>query len=258
MKTLTLTQDDNDLIVMLSSSRGCSLDSSPGKNWVERGGGLPNYICKVAKGIMRSGKPKGQAIAIAISRIKKWAAGGDGVDADTQAKAATAAAQWETLKVKNKSKKVSLSRREADGAEYLLLSNIPSFDTDRVRRAWDTKEQQRRAEALAAYRVAHALPSSEYVSDLSVPYTWIKELWTDHLIINIDGPEGPDYARVDYTVNGDDVEFGEPVPIKQAWVVEDEEDLTDNERALLADLALSASTHPAVSRIIGVSETLRP
>lgn len=101
-----LTHEDNDMIVRLASGAGCSLDSSPGKNWVEKSGGLPNYICKIAKGVMRSGKSKSSAIAIAVSRVKAWAAGGDDVDADTRAKAAKAVAEWTALKAKNKSKKV--------------------------------------------------------------------------------------------------------------------------------------------------------
>jgi hypothetical protein len=89
-----------DLIVSLSSS--ASLDESPNSNWVEDNGGLPPYVRKLARGIMKSGKSKSQAIAIAISRIKAWAAGGDDVDADTRAKAADAVAQWTALKAKNK------------------------------------------------------------------------------------------------------------------------------------------------------------
>ena len=42
-----------------------------------------------------------RAIATAISRCKVWAAGGDGVKPDTQAKAAKAIAEWEALKAKS-------------------------------------------------------------------------------------------------------------------------------------------------------------
>jgi len=93
---------DYDLIVSLSSS--ASLDESPKHNWVEDSGGLPPYVRKLARGIMRSGKTKSQAIAIAISQIKRWAAGGEDVDADTRAKAAKALAQWTALKAKNTAK----------------------------------------------------------------------------------------------------------------------------------------------------------
>jgi hypothetical protein len=92
-----LSESDYKFIALSSSA---SLDESPKHNWVEDAGGLPPYVRKLARGIMKSGKTKSQAIAIAISRIKKWAAGGDDVDADTRAKAAKALAQWEALKAK--------------------------------------------------------------------------------------------------------------------------------------------------------------
>ena len=96
-----MKSEDYELIIELSSS--ASLAEKPGNddNWIEKkGGNLPPYVRKVARGIMKSGKTKSQAIAIAISRIKKWAAGGDNVDADTKAKAAKALAEWEALKAK--------------------------------------------------------------------------------------------------------------------------------------------------------------
>jgi len=93
-----MEHEDFYFAIKLSSS--ASLDESPKHNWVEDAGGLPPYVRELARGIMKSGKSKSQAIAIAISRIKKWASGGDGVDPDTRAKAAKALAQWEALKAK--------------------------------------------------------------------------------------------------------------------------------------------------------------
>ena len=76
------------------------LNWSPRKNWVEIEGGLPRYIERVAIGIMKgSGLPRERAIPIAISRIKVWATG-KGVNADTQARAIKALAEWEKLKAK--------------------------------------------------------------------------------------------------------------------------------------------------------------
>lgn len=84
------------------------LDWSPRKNWVENEGGLPKYIEDVAIGIMKgSGKTREQAIAIAISRIKRWAAGLDGVKKDTQAKAVAALAQWEKMKASARAKRLA-------------------------------------------------------------------------------------------------------------------------------------------------------
>lgn len=95
----------DDAIIALA---GCTLDFHPGKsNWVEDNGGLPNYICEIARAILRDEATGGapptksvsRAIAIAVGRVKRWASG-VGVKADTQAKAAKAVAQWEALKAK--------------------------------------------------------------------------------------------------------------------------------------------------------------
>ena len=78
------------------------LNWSPRKNWIEIvNGDLPKFITDVALGIMKgTGYPRERAIPIAISRIKVWARGGGGVNADTVAKAAAALAAWEALKAK--------------------------------------------------------------------------------------------------------------------------------------------------------------
>lgn len=100
-----LTTDDGDLIAL--ASKGL-LDRSPKSNWVEDNGGLPPYIEEVANSLhTKRGMPISRAIATAVSRIKKWAAGGDGVNPDTVAKAQKALAQWEALKAKNKAKGAS-------------------------------------------------------------------------------------------------------------------------------------------------------
>lgn len=81
------------------------LDWSPKKNWVEKAGGLPKYIEDIALALIRDhGMDRSRAIATAVSRVKKWAAGGGDVNADTKAKAAKAVAAWEALKAKNKAK----------------------------------------------------------------------------------------------------------------------------------------------------------
>ena len=78
------------------------LNWSPRKNWIEIvNGDLPKFITDVTIGIMKgTGYPRERAIPIAISRIKVWARGGGGVNADTVAKAAAALAAWEALKAK--------------------------------------------------------------------------------------------------------------------------------------------------------------
>jgi len=97
---LAAPEDEN----MIELAKG-RLDWSPKKNWVENAGGLPKYIEDIALALIRDhGMDRSKAISIAIGRVKKWAAGGGGVDADTKAKAAKAVAEWEKLKAKNKAK----------------------------------------------------------------------------------------------------------------------------------------------------------
>jgi SPP1 gp7 family putative phage head morphogenesis protein len=71
------------------------LENKPGKtNWVEKSGGLPSYIKRIAKHLQAKGMAEGHAIAAAHNTCVRWAAGGDGVTAETQAKAAAALAEW--------------------------------------------------------------------------------------------------------------------------------------------------------------------
>lgn len=233
-----MQNDDYETILLLAG--GCSLDSSPKKNWVERSGGLPNYICRIARAIMRGGKSKSQAIAIAVSRVKKWAAGGDDVDADTRAKAAKAVAQWQALKAKNKSKKViAASYITSDGEEdnYLILSNIPSFKTDIVRMAWDAQERKRRRIWDEANGTSDKNYGDTEVKESFYPYRWIKELWTDFILVETESGEKPVTVKVKYSVNPitQEVTFGEEVEVRQVYI-EMDDDLTDAEKELLDDL----------------------
>ena len=81
------------------------MDTSPiglKKNWVTDNGGLPLYIRAVAHAFIRKGVPESAAIERAVGIVRNWARGGDGkgghVTAATQAKAAAAIAQWESMK----------------------------------------------------------------------------------------------------------------------------------------------------------------
>ena len=103
LKVCACSVDDT---VGLAHKPGESLDRSPKANWVERAGGLPRYINDIAHDLhTERGMTISRAIATAVSKVKKWAAGGDNVKPDTRAKAAAALAEWEKLKVKNKAKK---------------------------------------------------------------------------------------------------------------------------------------------------------
>ena len=89
-----------------SSATHRGLDRSPKENWVDKAGGLPSYIERIAKHLHADrGMTISHAIAAAINRVKKWAAGGGGVSAATRAKAAKAVAQWEKMKAKTRAKR---------------------------------------------------------------------------------------------------------------------------------------------------------
>lgn len=62
---------------------------------------LPAYIQHIAKALMRDhGFTMSHAIATAVNRVKKWAAGGGGVSPEVRAAAAKAVAEWEAAKAR--------------------------------------------------------------------------------------------------------------------------------------------------------------
>lgn len=74
-------------------------------NWVEKAGGLPPYIKRIAKHLQQKGKDQSQAIATAVNVVKKMCATGDinfpgkqQVNAGSQAEACKAVADWERKK----------------------------------------------------------------------------------------------------------------------------------------------------------------
>lgn len=73
----------------------CSMAKNPGHpgdNWVTESGGLPAYICNVAKHM--PGPGTSAKIAEAVSTVKKWIADPH-TSAETKAKASAAIADWE-------------------------------------------------------------------------------------------------------------------------------------------------------------------
>lgn len=92
-----------DTIELVSSRAYPGLERAPGRrdNWVEKAGGLPSYIERIAKHLhYEQGMTISHAIAAAVNTVKRWARGGGDVKPDTQAKAAKALASWEAKKVR--------------------------------------------------------------------------------------------------------------------------------------------------------------
>lgn len=244
---MPMNMTDYDFVVFLAGAGGgCSLDRSPKSNWVEKDGGLPNYICRIARAINRGkGHSVSSSIAIAVSRAKNWAAGGSKVTAPTRAKAAGAVAEWEALKARAHAGGLVKATNPL-GNDYIMLTNIPSFNTEIVQRAWNAKQQAASAARRAAARATtDQKQQQEYIEDAIVSdYAWIRELWTDFIIVRSSEPDGDEQLyKIPYTVDddGDEVTFGTPQPVTVQYVADtddngktdDGEDLTDEEKELL-------------------------
>lgn len=244
VRATVFTRDDLDLIVELA---GCSLDESPNKNWVERAGSLPEYICRIARAVKRGGgKTTSQAVAIAVSRVKKWATGA-GVNADTQAKAAAALTQWEALKAKNKAKK-TVKATNTDRS-FLCLAATASYNVDIVRRAFEARER----EARRVWREAN--PNAHY--DDGPGHLWVREQWTDFLIVERGyGSESTMY-KVPYTVDEQqEVSFADPVEVKTEYVAVEAmagDEMTDSDVLEMISFTRSTPKPGALDRVLALA-----
>lgn len=222
--------DDAWLFVELA---GCSLNKSPKKNWVDNVGGLPEYICRIARAIVRSGKSVSAAIRIAVGTVRNWASGQKNVNADTRAKAAKAIAEWEAKKAKShaqtaakKAKKVAASMMDGsipepninDPAQLLYMSGSSHssdivalcgelFNMDDVRSAWN---QQR-------HNVMNVVRPEGYDGIDE----WVEQVWSRFLIVRREG-NGQKVLifKVPFGVlpDGAGFLFGEPVEVVPAWL----------------------------------------
>ena len=95
----------------MTSSRSLpTLHRSTKKNWVEKAGGLPDYIERIAKHLhYEKGMDISRAIATAVNVCKRMCATGDTnwpgiqhVGPKSQAQACKAVAEWEAKKAKSK------------------------------------------------------------------------------------------------------------------------------------------------------------
>ena len=203
MLIYNLTKDDSDLVYMFAK---CSLERSPGKNdnWVERAGKLPPYIEEIACALHRKGRSISSSIAIAVSRVKRWASGGDNVTAATRAKAAKAVAQWTALRAKNAARKLKLSSYP-DGTEYIVLSEVDSYSLDQVRIAWEAKMSSIRSH----YRN----------QEIEAPYAYVREVWSDYIIIEVENPRH--FLKIPYTVEDREIVFHVAEEVEQRWVAKE-------------------------------------
>jgi peptidoglycan hydrolase-like protein with peptidoglycan-binding domain/ssDNA-binding Zn-finger/Zn-ribbon topoisomerase 1 len=111
-----------------------SLERVPGKqNWVDKAGGLPSYIERIAKHLhYEKGMTIGRAIAVAVNAVRKMCASGDvnfpgaqQVNVKSRAQACAAVASWEKKKASARAKEAVLLIEAAErefSAKELTLS----------------------------------------------------------------------------------------------------------------------------------------
>lgn len=105
--------DDFDLACLvadelydLDEMRG-RLNMSPKENWVDKVGGLPDYMDRIAVHLVEKGMDRSRAIATAVNVAKKMCATGDinfpglqHVNPGSRAEACNAVREWEEKKAK--------------------------------------------------------------------------------------------------------------------------------------------------------------
>jgi hypothetical protein len=167
-KSIRGTESDSDVVLLVSSRVYPGLDRSPKQNWVDKAGGLPDFIERVAKHLhYEQGFTISHAIATAVSKCKKWCAKG-------LAKACNAIRQWEQKKAGTRVKATDIRGRKLTDLEFaeivekrILLvgrglgasgSNRP-FDESKYLRAPGTGKFSSKftpAEMIAGHRIVEA------------------------------------------------------------------------------------------------------
>ena len=244
---------------------GCSLDEKPGSNWVQESGGLPEYICQVAKGIKKSGHDTSSAIRLAVGTIKNWASGQKHVDPDTRAKAAKAVAEWEALKAKAHAKSAAKSGAKVAASntdetyEFISLC-AETFNTDVVQQAF------------RAQLADHMFPKekSKY-SDREYPrdYSYVQQMWSNFIIAtgDLDGDGDTDYYKIPFHVDPEDgskVTFDAPIEVRQEWLTVDGDkadgsdelsgkDLTDEHLSDLLKMSRSGRTDDVLGKFVALA-----
>jgi hypothetical protein len=96
-----------DELYALEEMRG-RLNVSPKENWVDKVGGLPDYIDRIAVHLVEKGMSRSHAIAVAVNAAKRMCATGDlnfpgsqNVNPGSRAEACKAVAEWEAKKAKS-------------------------------------------------------------------------------------------------------------------------------------------------------------
>lgn len=198
-----------------------SLDRSPKKNWVEKSGQLPGYIQHIAKDIHeQKGVPLSTAIPTAIAAVKRWAAGGGNVNADTRAKAAQAVAEWEALKAKAHMKSgaqaaASMAGKSLDPADILNSYQPPETKSDEEVGEMSFDGTYEELHDLLIAEATKSLGDEDEDADGAFLIDVIGT-WPDRFIATrfpLDGKSAPESFEIPYSADADGVDLGEPVPV---------------------------------------------
>ena len=109
LKEAATTEGEMEQLEEVKSSAYPGLDRSPRENWVDKAGGLPKYIERIAKHLhYEKGMTIGHAIAVAVNAVKRMCASGDTnfpgaqqVNVKSRAEACAAVASWEKKKIQH-------------------------------------------------------------------------------------------------------------------------------------------------------------
>lgn len=205
---------------MVSSSAYGGLDRSSKENWVDKAGGLPSYIERIAKHLhYEKGMSISHAIATAVNVVKKMCATGDinfpgkqNVNGGSRAEACAAVAQWESKKASARVKTTEVRGRKLSDFEFaevitavgykridLVLrasgasgSNLPFDESKYLRNPGNGKFSSKftPAEMIAAHRLVEGdLTNLQIGQTLELPGDagWVKRSEAGYLI---QGPAG--------------------------------------------------------------------
>lgn len=104
---------DGRVLLLVSSAVYPGLDRSPKENWVDKAGGLPNYIERIAKHLhYEKGFSISHAIATAVNRVKVLCAKGN-------AEACAAVASWEKKKAGTRIAATDIRGRKLTDLEFI-------------------------------------------------------------------------------------------------------------------------------------------
>lgn len=234
-----LSAGDGLLLIALA---GCSLDEKSGSNWVQDNGGLPEYICRIARALKRSGHPTSEAVGMAVGTVKNWASGQKGVTPETRAKAASAVAEWEALRAKAHAKKAGKEAVKASGEQYQLVTLCaPEFNTDAVRDAFESQLGKK------------MYPGYPKTADGYHRAGYVQQMWTTFVVVtgDLDADDDTDYYKLPYAVDPTSgaITFGAPIEVHQEWVTGDGTALTGDG----ADLDASDMTDDDMDALMELS-----